>query len=466
MILIAGASGYVGGRLLGALEAAGRPVRCLARRPDSVRAGLPTTETVPGDVGDEAALRNALRGVDLAYYLVHAMADPDPDFASREAAQARTFASAASSCGVRRIVYLGGLGRGGDAHASAPPALSPHLASRQETGRLLAGSGVPVVELRAAVILGAGSLSFEMIRSLVDKLPVMVTPRWVRTPTQPIGIDDVVALLLEAGGPAVPPGVYEIGGPDRVTYGGLMMEYARQTGRRRFMIPVPVLTPWLSGLWLALVTPHQARIGRALLDGVRNATVVTDPSMSSVFRTRPAGMAEAIRRALEATPPEQPALRGRASLAALALSLAACFAAAAVGGMATSGGVRDWYPALAKPAWTPPAWLFGPVWTLLYTLMGIAAWRVVRRDGVAGARLPLLAHAGQLALNALWSILFFHFRSPLAALLDIVALLFAILATALLFHARDRAAGFLLLPYLLWTGFAAALNFEILRLNR
>lgn len=160
------------------------------------------------------------------------------------------------------------------------------------------------------------------------------------------------------------------------------------------------------------------------------------------------------------------ALTGGSSGLALAACLLATATAAAIGGLATVGGVRDWYPTLKKPAWNPPAWLFGPVWTLLYAMMGVAAWCVVRRDGVANSRLALLAYGGQLALNALWSILFFFLRSPLAALADIAALWTAILATAGLFHARDRLAGWLLAPYLLWVSFAAALNFALWRLNR
>jgi uncharacterized protein YbjT (DUF2867 family) len=227
----------------------------------------------------------------VAYYLIHSMSGAaDYRRADREGAEA--FGRAAREAGVRRIVYLGGLGEGTD--------LSSHLASRQEVGRALAASGVPTIELRAGIVIGSGSTSFEMIRALVDRLPVMVTPRWVATRTQPIAIEDVIACLDAArSAPIEGSRVIEIGGPDRVSYGDLMREYARQRGLRRAMIPVPVLTPHLSSLWLGLVTPVYARIGRELVAGVRNETVVRDPGPAhELLGVRPRGMPEAIARAL------------------------------------------------------------------------------------------------------------------------------------------------------------------------
>ncbi|HWA57569.1 MAG TPA: SDR family oxidoreductase, partial [Gemmatimonadales bacterium] len=290
-ILLAGASGYVGGRLLAALEQEGRPLRCLARRPEYLRPRVaPGTEVYPGDVLDAASLAPALAGVDTAYYLVHSMESTEA-FAEADRTGARQFAAAAREAGVRRIIYLGGLGD--------DDALSSHLHSRQEVGRILRESGVPTVELRASIILGSGSASFEMIRALVESLPVMVTPRWVKTPTQPIGIEDVVAYLRAAlDFPAGESAVFEIGGRDVVSYEALMREYARQRGLRRWLIPVPVLTPRLSSLWLGLVTPVYARVGRALVDGLRNATVVRDDRARRVFAVEPLGMADAMTRAL------------------------------------------------------------------------------------------------------------------------------------------------------------------------
>ena len=267
----------------------------MARRPERLAGGgLEGVEVVRADVLDRESLPAALRDVEVACYLVHSL-EAGPDFAARDSAGARYFAEAAREAGVRRIVYLGGLG------AAERGPLSEHLRSRQETGEALRSGGVPVVELRASVVLGAGSLSFEMIRALVERLPMMVWPRWVTVPTQPIGIDDVVAYLLAALALDVPAGesrTYEIGSPDRVSYGDLMREYARQRGLRRAFIPVPVLTPKLSSLWLRLVTPLQARVGRKLIEGVRNPTVVTDNSALADFPIRPLGIRDAMARAL------------------------------------------------------------------------------------------------------------------------------------------------------------------------
>ena len=290
-ILLTGATGYIGGRLLGALEEAETAVRCMARDPERLRPRLgPDSTAVAGDVLEPATLPRALEGVDTAYYLIHSMGSGD-DFEARDREGARNFARAARGAGVGKIVYLGGLGHGDD--------LSAHLRSRQEVGRILRESGVPTVELRASIILGSGSLSFEMIRALVERLPVMVHPRWVRTPSQPIAVEDVVAYLVEAL--AMDPAesvVYEIGGARRVSYAEIMRAYARVRGLRRLMIPVPVLTPRLSSLWLGLVTPVYARVGRKLIEGLRNPTVVRDPSALEAFDLRPLGVTEAIRRAL------------------------------------------------------------------------------------------------------------------------------------------------------------------------
>ena len=290
LVLLTGGTGYVGGRLLQELERQGVPVRCLARRPEALAARVAdTTEVVQGDVLDRDSLQSAMRGVSTAYYMVHSMGD-EGDFEKLEAEAARNFGEAARAAGVERIIYLGGLGSGDD--------LSAHLRSRQEVGRILRDSGVPTVELRASIIIGSGSLSFEMIRSLVEKLPVMITPSWVRVEAQPIAIEDVIA-YLDAARTADIEGsrVYEIGGADVVSYGKIMEEYARVRGLKRWMIPVPVLTPYLSSLWLGLVTPLYAKVGRKLIEGVKNPTVVTDPSAQELGVT-PRGVAEAIARAL------------------------------------------------------------------------------------------------------------------------------------------------------------------------
>lgn len=293
-ILVTGATGYVGGRLRRRLEEGGALVRCLARDPRRLaeRVG-PTTEIVAGDVLDPASLGPALAGIDTAYYLVHAMGSAH-GFEERDRVGAGNFGYAAAAANVRRIVYLGGLG---DETAS----LSPHLRSRNEVGRILRESGVPTLEFRASIVLGSGSLSFEMIRSLTERLPVMITPSWVRVQAQPIAVADLLEYLLAAVTvPLAGSRVYEIGGADRVSYGDLMREYARQRGLRRPMIPVPILTPWLSSLWLGLVTPLYARIGRKLIQSIQHPTVVRDESARHDFAVRPVGMAEAVARALAA----------------------------------------------------------------------------------------------------------------------------------------------------------------------
>lgn len=292
LLLVTGATGYIGGRLVRALRDHGQRVRCMARRPDDVGARIgDNVDVVHGDVLDPASLVSALAGVHTAYYLIHAMATPR-DFASEEREGARNFAQAARDAGVQRIIYLGGLG--------TDDGLSPHLASRHEVGRLLRATGVPTIELRAAVILGSGSLSFELVRALVERLPIMLAPRWVSQRTQPIAIEDVIAYLTAAAKiPVHQSVVIEIGGSDRVSYLDVMREYASQRGLRRTFVRVPLLTPWLSGRWLGLVTPVYARVGQKLIDSVRHETIVRSPRSAELFSDiHPRGLPEAIRQAL------------------------------------------------------------------------------------------------------------------------------------------------------------------------
>jgi len=290
-ILLTGATGYVGGVLLPELERRGHVVRCLARRPQKLagRTG-PTTEVLAGDASDPDALIRACAGIDVAYWLVHSM-ESGVDFERADRLAAERFAEAAKTAGVKRIVYLGGLGADDDS-------LSAHLRSRHEVGAILRASGLDVVEFRASIVVGAGSFSFDLVRTLVERLPVMICPAWLATPTQPIAIADVVAYLAAAAD--LPPGgarIFEIGGPDKVSYGAIMREYARQRGLRRLMIPVPVLTPRLSSLWLKLVTPQYSKVGRKLIDGLKNPTVVTNDAAIREFAIRPRDLATAVREA-------------------------------------------------------------------------------------------------------------------------------------------------------------------------
>jgi len=292
LILLTGASGYVGGRLLRALEDRGRRIRCFARNPEFLKARVsPATDIVKGDVLDRESLRQALAGVSIAYYLVHSMA-ASGSFEEKDREAAANFGTAAREAGVERIIYLGGLGED-------TATLSPHLKSRHEVGRVLRASGVPVLEFRASIVIGSGSLSFEMIRSLVNRLPIMITPRWVSMPAQPIAIQDLVAYLLAALDlPVSAYGVYEIGGPEPISYADIMRAYARHRGMKLRMIPVPVLTPFLSSLWLGLITPLYARIGRKLIESIVHSTVVRDTAALRAFDIRPVGIDDAIQQAL------------------------------------------------------------------------------------------------------------------------------------------------------------------------
>jgi uncharacterized protein YbjT (DUF2867 family) len=251
------------------------------------------TEVVKGDVLREETLLTALKGVHTAYYMVHSMGSGSREsFETQDRLGAQNFARAVRAAGARRIVYLGGLG-------NEQADLSPHLRSRHEVGRELRASGVPVIEFRASVVIGSGSLSFEMLSALVERLPVMVTPRWVSVTAQPIAIGDLLAYLEAVLDQETEESrIYEIGGAERVSYGELMREYARQRGLRRVMIPVPVLTPRLSSLWLGLVTPLYARVGRDLIESICHETVVRDDRARRDFAIEPIGVQAAIANAL------------------------------------------------------------------------------------------------------------------------------------------------------------------------
>jgi len=287
-VLVAGASGFVGSRLCEALAADGHEVRAMTRRPDSyLGAGQP----VRADVGDPPSLDAALAGVDAAYYLVHSL--NSADFEARDRAAADAFGAAAATAGMDRIVYLGGLGRDDEE-------LSAHLRSRREVEALLGQAGVPVTVLRAAIVVGHGGISWEITRQLVDNLPAMVAPRWVATRTQPIALADVVRYLVGVLEPAAARGrVFEIGGPEVLTYADMMARVARiQHGRALPILTIPLLTPRLSSRWLALVTDVDTATGRNLIDSMSNEVIVTDSSISEIVPGDPIGYDEAVRLAL------------------------------------------------------------------------------------------------------------------------------------------------------------------------
>ncbi|HVM53844.1 MAG TPA: SDR family oxidoreductase [Acidimicrobiales bacterium] len=290
-ILVTGATGYIGGRLVPRLLAEGRSVRCLVRDPRRVAGrGWQDVDVIGGDVADAEALAVAMRSVDVAYYLVHSMAGSE-SFRDRDRELAAKFAAAASHAGVRRIVYLGGLGD--------PAAVrSRHLVSRHEVGEVLAARGVPVVELRAGLIVGSGSASFEMLRTLTERLPIMVMPRWVDSRCQPIGVRNVLEYLLEALDHPSAVGVYEIGGADVLTYRQMMQRYAQIRGLRRAMVTFPVPHPEWGGTFAGIVTPIPRRIAEPLVESLQTDMVVRDGRAAREFAVQPMRYEEAVELAL------------------------------------------------------------------------------------------------------------------------------------------------------------------------
>ena len=289
-ILITGASGYIGGHLISHLDDHER--RCFVR---SKRLYLeekhPDVEFCYGDAKLKDEVKKACEGIDVIYYLIHAMGSAG-DFSVEDRLYAQNFADAAKECGVKRIIYLGGL-------VNSSEGMSLHMASRCEVGEILRASGVQAIELRASIILGAGSLSFELVRALVEHLPMMVCPRWVRSASQPIYIGDLLKFLKivlesECEGNQI----YEVGGPQKSSYKDIMLTYASLRGLKRYLIPVPVLTPHLSGLWLGLVTPVYARVGRKIVDSLRHDSIITQQDASHVFGVQCLNLREALQQAI------------------------------------------------------------------------------------------------------------------------------------------------------------------------
>jgi len=370
-VLVTGATGYIGGRLVPELTGAGYRVRCLARTPAKLddRPWRHQVEVAEGDVLDPAAVERAMTGIDAAYFLVHSMGGRETDFAARDRRAARVFRDAAAAAGVRRIVYLGGLGDERD------PELSPHLASRHEVGRLLAAGPVPVTELRAAIIIGSGSVSFEMLRHLAERLPAMVTPRWVATRCQPIAIRDVLACLLGVlRVPATSGRVLEIGGPDVLTYREMMVAYAEAAGLRApWIVPVPLLSPSLSSRWVGLVTPLPVALARTLIDSLVNEVVVRDRAAAELLPVDPLPFHDAVRLALQRVQD---------------LDVATTWADAEIGGRSP-----------AAPMTTDPSWSGGTVLSDIKVVHAAASpaqvYRVV--TGIGGER-------GWYAARLLWEL--------------------------------------------------------------
>ena len=290
-ILVTGATGFIGRRLVPALIEKGHEVKAMTRHPEAYDG---PGDPVGADVNDAASLTAPLEGVEVAYYLVHSL--DDADFERKDAEAARAFAKAAADQGVRQIIYMGGLGDDGE--------LSAHLRSRRQVEGLLGETGVPVTVLRAAIVVGAGGISWEITRQLVKNLPAMVVPKWATTMTQPIALDDVIRYLVGVLGEDAALGqTYEIGGPDRLTYVDMLrLAAAEGRGRKVLILEVPVLTPRLSSYWLALVTDVDVTTGRNLIDSMGIEVVVREQRIREVVPGEPIGYAEAVRRALREQP--------------------------------------------------------------------------------------------------------------------------------------------------------------------
>jgi len=359
-VLVTGATGYLGGRLVPRLLDQHFQVRCLARDPGRLR-DVPwraDVEVVRGDVLSAADCRAALDGCDVAYYLVHAL-PTGPRFADTDRVAARRFAEASTTAGLRRIVYLGGLTPTGEP-------LSAHLASRQEVGAILLGSGVPTAVLRAAVVIGSGSASFEMLRYLTERLPVMVTPKWVRNRVQPIAVRDVLHFLVGAASlPAEISRPFDVGGPEVLTYEEMMQRYAAVAGlRRRLVVPLPVLTPRLSSHWVGVVTPVPANLARPLVDSLRHEVVCQEQDLTQLIGLPAGGLLdfdEAVRLALTRVRDHQ---------------------------VATRWSSASWPGAPSEPLATDPTWtggsLYHDVRDIEVDAPADALWPIV--EGIGGVR--------------------------------------------------------------------------------
>ncbi|MEI2731895.1 MAG: tryptophan-rich sensory protein [Dermatophilaceae bacterium] len=457
LALVTGASGYLGGLLVPRLLEHGWRVRVLTRRRGRL-AGAPwadLVEILEGDAGG-AGLDVALAGVDVAYYLVHSM--EGGDFVRRDRELARTFAAASARAKVGRIVYLGGL------HPEGVD-LSDHMASREEVGRILLDGVVPAAVLRAAVVLGDGSASFDMLRYLAGRLPAMVAPKWLGTRLQPIAASDAVRAL--AGAATLPPEVnrtFDVGGPDVLTYADLIQRFAVAAGLpRRIIVTVPVLTPRLASHWVGLVTPVPAALAKPLVQSLVHDAVCRERDLEGYLGAPlDTGVDEAIREALRTARPDT----GPRNLAFCAAGVAAC---AGLGSLATQPN-SSWYRSLDTPPWQPPPRAFPLVWSGLYTALTLASAatltdleRAGRDDAAAAYRRSL---AGNLLLNAGWSALFFRARRLRLATLGAAALTASSADLARRGGSTNARRGIALGGYAAWCGFAAALCGAVARRNR
>ncbi|KGN37121.1 tryptophan-rich sensory protein [Knoellia subterranea] len=459
-VLVTGASGHVGSRLVPRLLAEGWAVRVLTRRSDGVadQPWVNEVDVVVGDVADRHTLRRALADVGVAYYLVHSMSE-EPDYAARDRQAALAFGEVARDLGVSRIVYLGGL------HPDHQP-LSGHLASRAEVGRILLRSGVPTAALQAAMVIGAGSASFEMLRHLTSRLPVMVAPTWLDNRIQPIAVDDVVTLL--AGAAHLPPSVnrtFDVGGPDVLTYREMIGRFADIAGLvPRVVVGTRYLAPQTASRWVRLVTPVPAGLARSLVDSLVHDIVAQEDDLIRLVPIPSGALTfdEAVGRALADTGPDR-ALRN------LGLT-AAAVTVTALAGMAATQPDSRWYRSLDLPPWQPPKLAFPVVWTALYADIAVATAAALTRLDADGetddARRLRRSLATNLVLNAGWSVVFWRIRRPGLAAVESAVLAVSSAELARRVSRSHPGAGRALLPYAVWTGFATVLSAAIHRRNR
>lgn len=470
--LVTGATGYVGSNVTKRLLEEGWAVRTLSRSREKAlgmewgdkivaegeHAGAGQVEVFEGDASQLSDVHDALQGVDVAWYLVHSMSD-DNDFKDTELRMAKIFASSAEDQGVKRIVYLGGL------HPESEN-LSEHLASRVDVGEVFLSSPVPTAALQAGVVLGDGSVSFEMLRHLSERLPGAIGPSWIRNRITPISVRDAVFYLVRAADlPEDVNRTFDIGGPDTLRYADMMKEYAKATGLGpRLILSAPVATPQLAAQWISLVTPVKAQIARPLIGSLMHDTVVKERDLERYTGT-PEGGNLTFREAILAATKELDTHRWMRTFTSVSAAVALC---SAVGSGFVATQTKE-YKKLDFPSWQPPASVFPIVWTALYTDIAIMNALVLSDELEENNRDSAKKHAGALAVNLLlnagWTGVFF--RSRRRKLATAWAGVLAVSSADLVRRAWRSAPqrGALLSPYAVWTGFATVLTAAIAKRN-
>lgn len=458
--MVTGATGYVGGKVVERLLDEGWRVRVLVRDPGKLDEDVALrVEVVEGDASSVDDLAEAMQGAQVAWFLIHSMGSGG-DFAETEREIAYAFAEAAQRTDIERIVYLGGLHPTGEE-------LSEHLASRVEVGQVLMDSGIPTAAIQAGVVLGAGGSSFDMLRTLTERLPAAGGPAWLRNEIQPIDVRDVVHYLVRAAD--LPPELnrtFDVGGPDRLSYADMMKRYAAARGLGpRPIITAPVTTPGLAGHWIGLITPIDAKLAAPLVGSMLHDTVVKEHDLDELVGAPEGGtrgFEEAVRDAAQG-------LDAWRAVKVLGAVSAAVAATAVVGTIRTRPGAI-WYRTLRKPSWQPPESVFGPVWTALYAdIAVISALHLADRvEGFADddPRPFVVALATNLTLNAGWSWTFFRKRNLTLASGVAAALWISSADLVRRVGTARTERGVLLAPYAAWTGFAAVLSEVIRRRNR